>query len=435
MMFMNIKADSDKIFPYPIYQHKLANGLNVVTVPFDSPGLAAFYIVVRVGSRNEIEPGVTGFAHFFEHMMFRGTDNYSREEYNQVLKMTGASANANTSLDRTIYHMTGSVDYLDKMFEVESDRFMNLKYPEHEFKVEAGAVKGEYTKNFANPYQRLYESLLLTSFDVHTYKHTSMGFFEDIVEMPNKYEYSLTFFDRYYRPEYSTIVVVGDVNAEEVNALAEKYFGKWEKGNYTAEIPVEPEQKEKREVHLQDGSIPPYMSLNYKGPAFNDEQINLAAIDVLNTILFSQNSELYKKLVIEEQILRFLGGGAMDTHDPYLVSIQASFINKDDFQYVRDQITIAIEEIKKNGVDEVILKETKSNLKYSYAMSIDNPDAIANSLSHYIYLTGDPESINKSYSLYDEVTVEDIIMVANKYYVDNALIIATISSDENGGVE
>ena len=129
MMFTNINADSDKIFPYPIYQHILANGLNIVTVPFDSPGLAAFYIVVRVGSRNEIEPGVTGFAHFFEHMMFRGTDNYSREEYNEVLKMTGASANANTSLDRTIYHMTGSVDYLEKMFEIESDRFMNLNIP------------------------------------------------------------------------------------------------------------------------------------------------------------------------------------------------------------------------------------------------------------------------------------------------------------------
>ncbi|HEY6435102.1 MAG TPA: insulinase family protein, partial [Ignavibacteriaceae bacterium] len=262
-----------------------------------------------------------------------------------------------------------------------------------------------------------------------------MGFFEDIVEMPNKYDYSLTFFDRYYRPEYSTIVVVGDVNEEEVNALAEKYFGKWEKGDYTTKIPIEPPQKEKRKVHLQDGSIPPYMSLNYKGPAFDDEKIDLAAIDVMNTILFSQNSDLYKKLVIEEQKLRFMGGGAMDAHDPYLVSIQASFISKDDFQYVRDQITIAIEEIKKNGVDQVILEETKSNLKYSYAMSIDNPDAIANSLSHYIYLTGDPESINKAYLLYDEVTIEDIEKVANKYYVDNALIIATISSDENGGVE
>jgi zinc protease len=429
------RAKSDNIFPYPIYQYELTNGLNVVTVPFNSPGLASFYIVVCVGSRNEVEKGVTGFAHFFEHMMFRGTDNYSREEYNEVLKMTGASANANTSLDRTIYHMTGSVDYLEKMFEVESDRFMNLHYSEHEFKVEAGAVKGEYTKNFANPYQRLYETLLDSAFDVHTYKHTTMGFFEDIVEMPNKYEYSLTFFERYYRPENCTIVVVGDVNAEEVNALAEKYFAKWEQGNYTTEIPVEPQQKEERQVHLKDGSIPPYMSLNYKGPAFNDENIDLAAIDVLNTILFSQNSELYKKLVIDEQKLRFLGGGAMDTHDPYLISIQASFIDQKDFQYVRDQITLAIENVKKNGVDEEILEETRSNLKYSYAMSIDNPDAIANSLSHYIYLTGNPESLNKAYALYDQVTVEDIIMVANKYYVDNALTIATISSDENGGVE
>jgi zinc protease len=435
MMLTNIKADSDKIFPYPIYQHELGNGLNVVTVPFDSPGLAAFYIVVRVGSRNEVEAGVTGFAHFFEHMMFRGTDNYSREEYNEILKMTGASANANTSLDRTIYHMTGSKEYLEKMFEIESDRFMNLNYPEHDFKVEAGAVKGEYTKNFANPYQRLYEKLLFTAFDVHTYKHTTMGFFEDIVDMPNQYEYSRTFFKRFYRPEYSTIVVVGDVTAEEINQLAEKYFGKWERGDYTSEIPVEPPQKEKREVHLQDGSIPPYMSLNYKGPAFNDEEIDMAAIDVMNTILFSQNSELYKKLVIDEQKLRFLGGGAGDSRDPNLISIQASFINKDDFQYVRDQITDAIENIKKNGVDEEMLEETKSNLKYSFAMGIDNPDRIANSLSHYIYLTGNPESLNNTYERYDEVTVEDIEMVANKYYVESGLTIATISADENGGVK
>jgi zinc protease len=435
IMLTNLNASDDKILPYPIYQHKLDNGLNVVTVPFDSPGLAAFYIVVRVGSRNEIEDGVTGFAHFFEHMMFRGTDKYPREEYNKVLKMTGAGANANTSLDRTIYHMTGNVDYLEKMFELESDRFMNLKYPEHDFKVEAGAVKGEYTKNFANPYQRLYESLLNTAFDVHTYKHTTMGFFEDIVDMPNQYEYSLEFFNRYYRPEYSTIVVVGDVNKEKVNSLAEKYFGKWETGNYSAEIFVEPQQKEKRSVHLQDGSIPPYMSMNYKGPAFSDKKIDMPAIDVMNTILFSQNSKLYKKLVVEEQKLRFLGGGAVDSRDPYLINIQASFINKDDFQYVRDEITKAIDQIKQNGVDPMVLEETKSNLKYSYAMGIDNPDAIANSISHYIYLTGDPESLNRLYAMYDKVTNEDIKMVADKYYVESGLTIATISADEKGGVE
>jgi zinc protease len=435
ILLTNLNAGDQKILPYPIYQYKLANGLNVVTVPFDSPGLVSLYIVVRVGSRNEIEQGVTGFAHFFEHMMFRGTDKYPREKYNEVLKMTGAGANANTSLDRTIYHMTGNVDYLEKMFELESDRFMNLHYPEHDFKVEAGAVKGEYTKNFASPYQRLYESLLNTAFDAHTYKHTTMGFFKDIVDMPNQYDYSLKFFDRYYRPEYSTIVVVGDVTAEKVNDLAEKYFSEWKSGSYSVQIPLEPEQKEKRVVHLQDGSIPPYLSLNYKGPAFSDSKIDMAALDVLNTILFSQNSKLYKKLVVEEQKLRFLGGSAMDSRDPYLINIQASFISKDDFQYVRDEITKAIDEIKKNGVDAKLLEETKSNLKYSYAMGIDNPDAIANSVSHYIYLTGDPESLNRAYALYDKVTIEDVKMVADKYYVDSGLTIATISSDEKGGVE
>ena len=435
ILLTTLNANEEKILPYPIYQHKLVNGLNVVTVPFDSPGLAAFYIVVRVGSRNEVEPGVTGFAHFFEHMMFRGTDKYPREKYNEVLKMTGAGANANTSLDRTIYHMTGNADYLDKMFELESDRFMNLHYSEHDFKTEAGAVKGEYTKNYASPYQQLYENLLNTAFDIHTYKHTTMGFFNDIVDMPNQYEYSIKFFNRYYRPEYCTIVVVGDVTSEKVNDLAEKYFGKWERGNYSTEIPVEPEQKEEKSYHLQNGSIPPYLSMNYKGPAFSDTKIDMPSLDVLNTLLFSENSKLYKKLVVEEQKLRFLGGGAMDSRDPYLITIQASFINKDDFQYVRDEITKAIEDIKKNGVDQKLLDETKSNLKYSYAMSIDDPDAIANSLSHYIYLTGDPESLNRLYALYDKVTDDDVKMVANKYYVDSGLTIATISADENGGVK
>ena len=142
-------AEVVNILPYPIHQYALDNGLNVVTVPFDSPGIAAFYTVVRVGSRDEIEEGVTGFAHFFEHMMFRGTDNYPTEKYQQVLKSTGASANANTSADRTVYHMTGNVQRLDLMFEVEADRFMNLNYSEHGFKTEAGAVKGEYTKKVA----------------------------------------------------------------------------------------------------------------------------------------------------------------------------------------------------------------------------------------------------------------------------------------------
>jgi zinc protease len=425
----------DKILPYPIHQHKLDNGLNIVTVQFDSPGIAAFYIVVRAGARNEVEEGVTGFAHFFEHMMFRGTDKYPKEKYTATLKSTGAAANANTSKDRTVYHVTGNAEKLELLFEVESDRFMNLNYSEHDFKTEAGAVKGEYTKNYASPYARLGEKTVDTAFDKHTYKHTTMGFFGDIVDMPNQYEYSLKFFKRFYRPEYCTVVVVGDVAPKKVNQLAEKYFGDWKRGSYTADIPVEPEQKGTRYVHLQDSSIPPFFTLNYKGPSFSDKEIDMPAIDALSSIVFSQTSDLYKKLVLEERKVRFLGGGAMDSRDPYLITINVSMVNKADMQYVKDEIIKAIDKLKNDGVDEKILKMTKSNLKYSFAMDIDNPSRIANSLCHYIMLTGDPESLNRLYALYDQVTVEDVKMVANKYFTPKRLTIATITDDEEGGLK
>ena len=419
-----------KVLPYPIYQKKMANGLNVVTVPYDSPGLAAFYIVVRAGSRDEIEPGKSGFAHFFEHMMFRGTDKYPKDKYSEVLKSTGASANANTSLDRTVYHMTGSADKLETMFELESDRFMNLKYSIQGFKTEAGAVKGEYTKNSASPYTQLNEKVQEAAFDKHTYKHTTMGFFADIVEMPNQYEYSLEFFRRFYRPEYSTIIVVGDVTPEQVQALSEKYFSAWKRGDYVSQIPTEPAQTAPRYVHIQKPGFPPFLDLNFKGPAFSDKEIDMPALDVLNSILLSDKSELYKKLVIDEQKCRFIGGGAQDSRDPFLISISASLINASDTQHVKDAVVAAYEKAKTNPVDPQLLKDTKTHLKYSFAMNIDNPTSIAESLSAYTWLTNDPESLNRLYALYDKVTAEDLMMVAKKYILPNTLTIGTISPNE-----
>lgn len=429
------QSKDEKILPYPIHQHQLPNGLNVVSVKYDSPGLAAFYIVVRVGSRDEIEEGVTGFAHFFEHMMFRGTDKFPREKYNDVLKSIGAGANANTSLDRTVYHMTGNSEKLDLMFELEADRFQNLNYSVHDFKTEAGAVKGEYTKNYASPYQQMYEKLLFTAFDKHTYKHSTIGYFDDIVDMPNQYDYSLVFFDRYYRPEYTTIVVVGDIEPSEVNKLAEKYFGEWKRGKHTAEIPVEPIQTETRYAHLQNGSIPPFLGLNYKGPAFTDKEIDMAALDVLNSIIFSQTGDLYKKLVLEEKKARFIGGNASNSRDPFLIMIQSSLYNKDDLQYVKDEVLKAIEWYKNNSVDEKTLSNTKMRLKYSFSMSMDNPSTIANSLCSYIQLTGEPESLNNLYAMYDKITADDLMKVANKYFIPSGLTVATISADAEGGVK
>lgn len=417
-----------KILPYPIYQKKMSNGLNVVTVPFDSPGLAAFFIVMRVGSREEVEPGKTGFAHFFEHMMFRGTDKYSKKEYSEILKSIGASANANTSLDRTVYHMTGNAAMLDKMFELEADRFMYLKYSIQDFKTEAGAVKGEYTKNYANPRMKLYEATMDTAYVNHTYSHTTMGYFQDIVDMPNQYDYSIEFFNRFYKPEYATIIVVGDVKAEQVNALAEKYFGNWKRGNYQPQIPAEERQMSTRYVHIQVPKFPPQLEMNYKVPGYSETNIEIPALNLLSQVLFSERSELYKKLVISEQKVRELSSNFGATRDENLFGISATLVHEEDLQYVKDEITKAIEKIKLDPVDQKILDENQSRTKYAFAMRMDNPDVIANSLAYFTWISGNPESINHYYALMEKITPQDITNAARKYLIPGGLTISTISS-------
>jgi zinc protease len=426
---------TNKILPFPIHQKKLPNGLNVVTVPFNSPGLAAFYIVVRAGSREEVEEGKTGFAHFFEHMMFRGTDKYSKEAYDEVLKSIGASANANTWYDRTVYHMTGNAAMLDKMMEIEADRFQYLKYSEHDFKTEAGAVKGEYTKNSASPYVQLNEKVQEAAFTKHTYGHTTMGYFKDVVDMPNQYDYSKVFFDRFYRPEYTTIIVVGDVKAADVNSYAQKYFGNWKRGNYQPKIETEPAQTETRYAHVKVPSFPPYISLSYKGPAFSDTGKDYAALQILTNMLFVESGDLYQKLVVKEQKARSVGGGAFASRDPLLLTVNASVIKADDLQYVKDELVKALEAAKTTPVDAKKLADTKSRIKYSFAMGLDSPDQIANALSQSVWLTGDPESINRLYAVYEKVTAEDIMRVAQKYFNANALTVGTISPGETGGVK
>src|SRR5262249_31515486 len=136
-----------KPFPHPIEQHTLPNGLRVLFVPYDSPGLVAYYTLMRVGSRNEAEAGRSGYAHFFEHMMLRGTKKHSGADYNKTVTRLGLNTNAFTSEDMTVYHLFGPSKALPTIVEYEADRFQNLDYSEDMFKTEAGAILGEYAKS------------------------------------------------------------------------------------------------------------------------------------------------------------------------------------------------------------------------------------------------------------------------------------------------
>lgn len=421
----------NKVFPYPIHQTMLDNGLKVIAIPFDSPGIVAYYTIVRTGSRNEVEPGKSGFAHFFEHMMFRGTEKYPKDKFNGVLKSIGADNNAYTSDDQTVYHTVASAAALETMMDIESDRFMNLKYTEEDFKTESGAILGEYNKSSSNPFQTIDEKMREIAFGEHTYRHTTIGFIKDIEDMPNQYQYSLTFFDRWYRPENCVVLVVGDVQPDNVFALAKKYYSAWKHGTYKLDVPQEPPQTAEK-----TGTIPwkaktlPILTIAYHGPAFSDKDIDYAAMELLSQCVFSETSELYHNLVVDKQLVEFVQGGNEDHRDPYLFSIFSRIKDPKDIALVRDAIYAALEDTKSNPVTQERLDGIKAHLKYQYAMSLNSPDPVANSLATYIELTGDAESVNRVYAMFDRVTPQDIMTVAKKYFTPQNRTVVTLQQQE-----
>jgi len=417
---MALGAPAAKVFPYAYTQEDLQNGLRLVVVPTGFPNLVATYIVVQVGSRNEVETGHTGFAHLFEHLMFKGTEKYPQAKYTDTLQRMGAASNAYTTEDYTCYYTVVSKEDLPTVMEMEADRFQNLKVAEPQFKTEALAVLGEYNKNASNPTSRLDEVLSETAFERNTYRHLTMGFLKDIQAMPNLYDYSLKFFDRYYRPEYTTIVVVGDVKARAVRALADRFWGGWKRGSYEAEIPQEPPQTAPRTAQVEwPAPALPAVAIAYKGPAYADTSKDTAALAALALLAFSPASDLYQRLVVSEQRAAALQASAPDHLDPSLFEIVVRARHEGDLEYVREQVYETVKAFQEKPVDAARLDAVRKNLRYGLALRMQSSDAIAGILTRYVALRRTPETLNRFYDQLAALTPEDVRAAAEKYLTDN----------------
>lgn len=423
-----------KLFPYNYSIDDLPNGLRLITVPTDYPNLVALYIVVQTGSRNEIEEGKSGYAHFFEHLMFRGSQNYTSDQRDEILKRAGADSNAYTSDDRTVYHEVFSKEDLDEIMKLEADRFQRLKYTPEQYKTEAGAVRGEYDKNSASPFSKLYEKLRETAFKKHTYAHTTMGYIKDIQDMPNQYDYSWQFYNRYYRPEYTTIVLVGDVTRASALQMTKDYFGTWQRGDYLPQIPKESEQDGPRTGHVDwPTQTLPYVVVAFRGPAYSDENKDKAALDLLAAVAFGENSDLYQRLVLKEQKTDFIGPNFDDQIDPELFAIFSRVKDQKDVDYVRDQIMATFKRYSQEQIPQAKLDATRSRLRYSVALQMDSSTAIAGTLAPYIALRRTPETMNKVFALYEQITPEDIRAAAARYFIERNRTIITLSTKTGDG--
>jgi zinc protease len=229
--------------PRPPQVEKFGNGLTVVTLPFDSPGIVAYYTLVQAGSRDEVESGKSGYAHLFEHLMFRGTDAVPAEEYERQMQKLGAEDNAFTTDDVTLYNSTIPSDALGELIRLNADRFQHLHYAPDKYKDETGAVLGERNKAFSSPEALMEEALRALEFKQHTYGHTTIGSKRDVEDMPNQYEYSRSFFRRFYTPDDCVVFVVGDFDHDKTLAAIKDAYGGWRGTRAKTGAKPEPEQK------------------------------------------------------------------------------------------------------------------------------------------------------------------------------------------------
>lgn len=424
-------ADS-KVFDLPYLMRDLPNGLRVVVVKTDYPDVVTLQIPVFTGSRNEVEPGKSGFAHFFEHMMFRGTTRFPAAAYESAINAVGGDQNAFTSDDITNYHVTFTKADLERVLDVEADRFMNLKYSEEQFKTESLAVKGEYLKNYSNPNQKISETMRELMFTAHSYGHTTMGYLRDIDDMPNQMEYSRIFFDRWYRPENASVIIVGDIDPEATFKLVEKYFGSWKRGNYKANVPAEPAPSAPKAKHIKwDAPTQAYLTLGFRAPALRTSDRELPAVDLVGEVWFGETSELYQKLVVKERWVDTLYFAAPNHVDPYLINIVARLIKPEFSRQVNDAIADTLVRARTERVSVQRLADIKSALKYGFVRSLDNSAAIGGMLARNMVFDRSPETINRIYAAYDALTPEEIRAAADRYIVDKSRVQITLSNSDS----
>ncbi len=429
------------VFPTPPRVDHLPNGLTVITVPWDSPGIVSYYTLMRVGSRDEVESGHSGFAHLFEHMMFRGTEDYPQERYESVLQSFGADNNAYTTQDFTLYTLTAPSSALEQVVTIEADRFQHLSYDEDAYRTETGAVRGEYDTHASNPFLKMWEALSEISFSEHTYGHTTMGYLADIDRMPNELAYSRSFFRRFYTPDDATIIAVGDVDHDRLMELVRREYGSWRGHRAQPHIPTEPAPTEGAERHIDwPAEASPRIFMGYRTPGFvhgrrpAERQAALrdtAALQVVHGLAFSEPSPLYQRLVVNERSVLELGSWAGElSRDPHLFVIQATLAEGQSFDDILGAIQGELDGLAEGHVDAARVDAVKSHIRYAMLTELQTPSAVADLIARTVAVGGSLESLDAYLAALAAVTPEDVTRVAREYLTPSRRFVVTLSHDE-----
>ena len=438
------------VFPYAVEKITLDNGLDILLVEMpEFKDVLSFNMLVLAGARNETQKGKTGFAHLFEHLMFQHRYGGEAGGYADAINRLGAHNNAWTWFDITYYHpltftanldnkTLPSGDTMTGLLELEASRFMALDFDEAIFKTATGAVMGEYRNNASNPGRAMAEEQLRLAFPRHSYGHTTIGYYDDVVAMPEQYEHARWFYDTYYRPNNCVLVVAGDIRKADILPKLEQAFASWEAKETPAIDLEDPPQTAENRGHVDwDAAVPPRISVAYKGPRFITGTKESAVMQILSELLTSRSAPLYQQLRFEKQSASSLFLSAPDSFDRYLIDLGARLFadkySSGGAAYLEEteaDMVQGFEDLKtfasSAGAAEV-LETVKSKFKYDLLGQLNSPANVAQNLAWFYRFERDPQVIDKLVASIQQLTPQDIEAFAATYFVPENRTVVTLT--------
>jgi len=413
----------------PAQEFMLENGMKIIVKEDHRAPTAAHMVWYRIGSMDELN-GTTGVAHALEHMMFKGTTSLKPGEFSSRVAALGGRENAFTSKDYTGYYQQIEKSRLEAVMALEADRMANLVFDKDEFSREIKVVMEERrlrTEDQASA--RVYEALNAAAFVAHPYHHPIVGWMDDLEHMT--VEDAKAWHDRFYAPNNATMVVTGDVDAQQVRTLAEKYFGKITPKSIPVTRPQsEPLQQGVRRIIVKAPAENPYVALAFKAPTLRDveKDDDVHALEVLSAVLDGfDNARLPARLVRTERVANSVGASySSNARGPVLFVLDGTPAAGTTTEQLEKLLRAEVQRVAQDGVTEEELKRVKNQLIASQIYKRDSVFGQAMEIG-VMEMTGiSHKQIDRIIEKLGQVTARQVQAVAAKYFNDDQLTVATL---------
>ncbi|WP_297791610.1 pitrilysin family protein [uncultured Eudoraea sp.] len=403
-------------------EYDLDNGLHVILHQDNTAPVVTTSVMYHVGGKDRTE-GRTGFAHFFEHLLFEGTKNIKKGKWFEIVSSNGGQNNANTSQDRTYYYEVFPSNNLELGLWMESERMLHPVIDQTGVDTQQEVVKEEKRLSYDNrPYGQLLPVLGKSLFKVHPYKDPNIGYMEDLDAAT--LEDVIAYNKKYYVPNNAVLVVAGDIDVAKTKKMVSDYFSTIPRGedierNFPKETPITEEVK----VTAYDANIQiPAVGVAYRIPGFKERDAYI--LDMVSTYLSDgKSSKLYKKIVDEQKQGLQVGAINIGQEDYGMYLVYALPVGQTSLDVLVTEMEEEISKVRSELISENDYQKLQNKFENNYVNSNSSIEGIANSLARYYMLYGDTELINKDIEIYRSITREEIKAVAQKYLNPNQRVI------------